>query len=648
IGDESTEWTTWSGATGGAEDAQVTMDEANSGSNSIYFSSTSATGGPQDVVLPFGGEYNLGTLTYEMYVNVESGNGGYFNFQANETIGQVWAMDCYFVDNGTMIIATQGTQHIITSYDFDVWNKMTFNINLTTNDWEFIFNDVSLGSFVNPENQIASIDLFPINSADFDGNGNSSFWVDDVSYEYTPYELAGLNLGAVNNILEGQGIAGQEKEVSGLVRNLGLEEINSFDIEMSYNGNTYNESVSGLTLGSLDFYTHVFADVITLAPGVNDLSVTVSNINGMGDDNDSTDDTKVLSLDPPVPAENKLVICEEATGTWCPWCPRGAVMMDRATANYPEFFIGIAVHNGDPMTVDAYDQGLATVPGFSGYPSATVDRHTVIDPLGIESDFLQRIIEEPAGIIETGAGLSLDESEITISLNAIFSEAITGNYKIACVLVEDGVTGTTSDYAQANAYAGGTNGEMGGYETLPTPVPAADMVYDHVARAISPSFAGLPNAFTDVVVGADNIYNFTFTVDAEWDLSEMHVVGMIINPDGTINNGSTINLDDALVNGIEEGTDVVGIENLDFNPGKINIYPNPTQGWVQFDLIPAINEDVIVEIYSATGQLLASKNHGTVQGATTFPINLSSYESGIYLISVQHGDTFFSQRVTKQ
>ena len=56
IGVESTEWTTWSGTVGGNEDAPVVEDNAHSGSNSTYYSSTSGTGGPQDVILPFNGE----------------------------------------------------------------------------------------------------------------------------------------------------------------------------------------------------------------------------------------------------------------------------------------------------------------------------------------------------------------------------------------------------------------------------------------------------------------------------------------------------------------------------------------------------------------------------------------------------------------
>jgi hypothetical protein len=51
IGPQSNNWTTWSGNQGGAEDAATTNNQAASAPHSIYFSSTSASGGPQDVVL---------------------------------------------------------------------------------------------------------------------------------------------------------------------------------------------------------------------------------------------------------------------------------------------------------------------------------------------------------------------------------------------------------------------------------------------------------------------------------------------------------------------------------------------------------------------------------------------------------------------
>ena len=71
-----------------------------------------------------------------------------------------------------------------------------------------------------------------------------------------------------------------------------------------------------------------------------------------------------------------------------------------------------------------------------------------------------------------------------------------------------------SGYNQSNAYAGGGNGVMGGFETLPSSVPAAQMVYDHVARVIAPSFTGYANSFPAVVnSGESHTINFSFLLN---------------------------------------------------------------------------------------------------------------------------------------
>ena len=79
-------WVVWPAA--GAEDVQVTDNNAFSGSNSIYLNSTAATGGgPQDVVLEFGELFDEGDFMLSANFYVNNNTGGYFNFQAETTIG---------------------------------------------------------------------------------------------------------------------------------------------------------------------------------------------------------------------------------------------------------------------------------------------------------------------------------------------------------------------------------------------------------------------------------------------------------------------------------------------------------------------------------------------------------------------------------
>ena len=108
------------------------------------------------------------------------------------------------------------------------------------------------------------------------------------------------------------------------VINLGLTTITSFDIDFDYNGNIISENVTGVNIPMLSSYSVAFTNPIVLAGGSNS-AVTISNVNGLGPDNVPSNDASSTIISAVEPTPNKLVVGEEATGTWCGWCPRGAV-----------------------------------------------------------------------------------------------------------------------------------------------------------------------------------------------------------------------------------------------------------------------------------------------------------------------------------
>ena len=95
-----TDWDTWSGGGGTSEDVAVSNANASSGSNSLYFSGVPG-GGPNDIILRFAQVYNSGNFSLDANFFVESGKGAYFNMQETFTVGGVWAIDCFMLDNGT-------------------------------------------------------------------------------------------------------------------------------------------------------------------------------------------------------------------------------------------------------------------------------------------------------------------------------------------------------------------------------------------------------------------------------------------------------------------------------------------------------------------------------------------------------------------
>jgi hypothetical protein len=84
----------------------VSNADAVSGSNSLFFATSTQGGGPTDLVKHFG-VMNTGQFSMDFNIKVQSGKAGYFNLQKTATLGQTWAMDCFFNDNGTITINNQ-------------------------------------------------------------------------------------------------------------------------------------------------------------------------------------------------------------------------------------------------------------------------------------------------------------------------------------------------------------------------------------------------------------------------------------------------------------------------------------------------------------------------------------------------------------
>ncbi|KAB2914101.1 MAG: PKD domain-containing protein [Bacteroidetes bacterium] len=169
LGPASPVWTTWSGIEGGSEDVQVVTTNAASGTKSIYFNSPFG-GGPNDVVLPFGGVNSSGRFKFTSKFFIPTGKEAYFNFQGGAFTGSVWALEFYFYGGGTF----QAQGYATGNYPQNRWFELAIDINLDTDQWEIFIDNVSQGTFTNTNN-VSYLDIFP-------ANGGTEFWMDDISY----------------------------------------------------------------------------------------------------------------------------------------------------------------------------------------------------------------------------------------------------------------------------------------------------------------------------------------------------------------------------------------------------------------------------------------------------------------------------------
>lgn len=618
LGPQSLTWSTWSGTEGGAEDVQITNTNASSAPNSIYLASTAANGGPQDVVLKFGQLYNSGVFTLQNKFFINAGKTGYYNIQGALTIGNLWALNVNF-NAGQLLIDDGITPNLVlTSYPEATWFELKIEANLTLHVWKAYMDGNLIGTWVNGVNTVASADFFPVQ--------NTQMYLDDVAFDHVPFTLPTLD-ALVADIDMGAEIATQSGTSTVKVINGGSTAITSMNIDLLYNGNTTTQNVTGVNIPSAGVYDVAMPNT-TLAPGLLPITATVYNVNGGANDNNGSNDALTEMIDPIVPAPGKMVVGEEGTGTWCQWCPRGAVFMDLFESKYQDFWAGIAVHNQDPMTVTEYDAEYGNLIG--GYPSSLVDRVGDVDPSAMTPDFYTRLQTPPVATLINGANWDAASRTLNVSVKYTFAQAANSNYKSACVLTEDDVTGTGSGWSQSNAYAGGNNGVMGGFESLPSPVPASQMVYNHVARAIAPSFAGMTIFPATVSSGAVHIVNYTFVLPAGWDETQIHIVGMLIDPTGKIDNAGTADIATAVANGFEIGMNAGLFEGV--SDPTISIAPNPAQSYTQVLLNLNQASDVEITVLNMDGKSMLEGQYTSLNNAQILTLPTHTFPAGVYLI----------------
>lgn len=640
VGVESPQFTTWSNAPGGTEDVKVVNNDAHSGTNSIYLSSTLTNGGPQDLLLPFGSTINTGHFTLRSSFKVQTGKKGYFNLQKTTTPGTAWTVDVT-MSAGTISFdnTASGITFFTTAYPEATWFDLRLEVDLNNSRWKVYVDDVYRGSFHNNVYQFASMNIFSMSG--------SAFWVDDVSYEYTPFTAPAVNASVtyVNGITGG--LVGQEKTPVANVRNLGTTPITSLQLFVDYNGSGYSQTFTSLNIAPNAEMNIAVLPGITLAAGSNDLTVYVANANNGGNDDYINDDTVTFTLTPTVPAAGRVVIAEEGTGTWCGWCPRGAVTMEHMEAVYPDNFQGIAVHNDDPMVVSVYDSGL----GITAFPGAKVDRVGVIDPGDLEQSFIPQVQIAPSAFVTVGSTWNAGERKLAVSLKYDFQTTITGNWKAALVITENEVTGTGTGWSQSNYYAGGGNGAMGGYESLPNPVPAAQMVYNDVARLILPSFAGRPNSFASPSnAGTSHTLNFYLDIPAGWDATKLNIIGMLIKPNGRIDNAGVATIAQAETNGFVTGEYIspASVQEVGAPDAAFTVFPNPAQDQALVKIEMTTASEVFMSVRDINGKEVMSKNYGQLSGAQILPINTATLTTGIYMIELQMNGKKYTAKLVKE
>ncbi len=415
--------------------------------------------------------------------------------------------------------------------------------------------------------------------------------------------------------------------VKGTFWNLGAKPVVSYELGYSVNGVNGSQtvkcdSVKPYELGNFELNIQA-ANIPHQDSALINLDVKKVN---EADDEYSDDNSGSAYLNSTDISYPHKVVVEEATGAWCGWCVRGIVGLGNMRKKYPDTFIPIAIHYGDKKNGENKD-GLEIDPAvdysyyeflsknITGFPTCIVDRKYSNDPYYGLEDIYNEEQEELCLFDYKYKSLNYNSATGTVSATVTAKSAFdykSTNYTTAFVVVEDNLTTTN---AQSNYYANNANGEMGGFENLPSSITGQN--YDDVALGIYSNWQGDSSLPATIASGTSYDYSYSFKLPTIKKASNVRIVSLLINA----TTGEIVNAASAPLVGNTTGINTLTNKSIDIivNRTSDNTITITSQNAIEAN----------VSLYTINGELISSAHMSGTQTILPAPM-----EKGIYFVKV--------------
>ena len=252
----------------------------------------------------------------------------------------------------------------------------------------------------------------------------------------------------------------------------------------------------------------------------------------------------------------RKIVMEEATGTWCGYCPYGMAAIEYMNKQYPDNFIAIAIHDDEMTPTDSYYPFLSQVTAF---PSSRINRSYWLYPQPFN---LNDMKDRGVAMIKADAGFT-SGNQVEVSTETVFAFSDNSTeYRIAYVVVEDNVGPyQQSNYLSDPSAADNPNDLMNWWVHQG---PYVETTYNDVARAIY-DYDGvvgqLPRTITE---GETYQCKYTLTLPGNVKNAEnVKIVTLLIDT----STGEIINADRTTISGKQEPT--TPTDNIVFADNKV-------------------------------------------------------------------------------
>lgn len=517
------------------------------------------------------------------------------------------------------------------------WNKITLDT-----PFELDGKGIYVGYSLTTSAPKGSNDAFPVGTSGQDAANGLILGIENQGFQ--DYNGQGLGVLALMAGVTGEfpdndvnfvsasafnAVINKPVKVTGEFRNSGISELKSVEVKYTLNGETGTSKVTFDTPLAFNHSAFVeFETGVLTESGIYSVDLEVTKFNDVEDSNANNNKQSVADIICASQEVPRVTVMEQGTGTWCGYCPRGHVAMEKLEKAYGDKFIGIAAHASgglgasDPMQISDYRDILNFFPGF---PNALVDRRYINDPyFGIEEVYEICNAIPSEGSINVAAKFTDDTKKaIEVTSNSTFYYNSDENpYRVAYVLVEDSIKG----YTQANYYSG-MSGLPEDLEFLASePSTIRDMVFNDVAVGAYECMGiegSLEGAVTD---GGTKSHTYTITLPSRIkDINNVRLIAMLVtNSEASI---AVVNAAEIALKDVEVGS--VAVNKLDAeivaNDGELYVSANS-------------GKTNTLEVYSTTGVLM---NKVVFEGNASVKLP----EGNVYIVRVNDGNNVVVKKV---
>jgi len=432
------------------------------------------------------------------------------------------------------------------------------------------------------------------------------------------------------------GKAGIAIPVKGYVKNLGNQTITSFDINYQIDDNQiFTSTINSVNISKNS--TYFFSHPTTFTPSntgkFHKIKLWATNLNGSNaDEKTSNDIDSFLFFVNYGISGTKRVLIENIASVMNGDVVDGFVIIDDLMKDYPDKIININ-HQiwGEMATLDFIEINNA----YAGTPpSALIDR--MFWPASMKvavprstwktNVATQLSAKTPVNIQITNVlyNTSTSQAEVTAKFN--FVDAVGGDIRVNCIIVEDWITGSKIDYQQWNNY----DGELG-HPFYGKGNPISPMYFFRVARMFNtaiwgdwidldyPGFRTIPKDTSIVKEFSKRV------VPDNWNKNQMYVAVFVSYWDESIARR-------IVLNSLMVKLTSVGIEENKQSTGIKNIYPNPMTDIAFVEFNNTVTTDIKYSVYDVLGQKVIETSDGTfAPGDHTISFDASSLTNGSYI-----------------